>query len=149
LRDRWTDDVVRHQPDWLSVMVGINDIHRWLHGVEGQAVTAAEFAEIYPRILERVAAETKAKLVLLDPFYMSTDRAAGSFRARVLDHLPSYLKTVEAMARRFKARHVRLHAMFQEQLKHHAPDRFCPEPVHPNSSGHLMMAHAWLRVMGW
>src|SRR4051812_47492548 len=30
LRNRWLDDVIRHQPDWLCVKIGINDLHRTL-----------------------------------------------------------------------------------------------------------------------
>lgn len=152
LANRWTDDVIRHEPDYLSIMIGINDIHRWLHKVQGQSVSPEEFAELYPVILDRVKKELRLpgeRIVLVDPFYISTDAAAGSFRAVVLEHLPSYLKTVHAMVRKHKTRHVRLHEVFQKQLKHHSPDRFCPEPVHPNPSGHLVMAHAWLQAMGW
>ncbi len=28
LRDRWSDDTLRNKPDWLSVKIGINDLHR-------------------------------------------------------------------------------------------------------------------------
>jgi len=34
LRNRWHDDVLRHRPDWVSVMVGINDLHRVLRGTQ-------------------------------------------------------------------------------------------------------------------
>ncbi|MFC1461708.1 GDSL-type esterase/lipase family protein, partial [Verrucomicrobiota bacterium] len=27
---RWKDDVLRHRPDWLSIKIGINDLHRFL-----------------------------------------------------------------------------------------------------------------------
>ena len=30
LRNRWTDDVLRNQPDWLSIKIGINDLHGYL-----------------------------------------------------------------------------------------------------------------------
>jgi lysophospholipase L1-like esterase len=149
LGDRWTDDCIRHQPDWLSVKVGINDIHRWLR--QGEAPVAPdEFAEIYDEILTHARRETKARLVLVDPFYCSIDRHSGSFRSRVLRHLPKYLRTIERMAKKHRARHVRTHRLFQELLKHHPADHFCPdEPVHPNASGHLVIAHAWLKAVGW
>jgi acyl-CoA thioesterase I len=149
LFNRWTDDVIRHQPDWLSIKIGINDVHRWLHQVQGASVSAEEFADLYEKILARVKKETKAQVVLVDPFYISTDTSSGSFRTLVLQTLPSYQKTVAAMAKKYKTRHVKLHDMFQTQLQHTAPDRWCPEPVHPNPSGHLLMAHEWLKSVGW
>lgn len=149
LFNRWTDDVIRHQPDWLSIMIGINDVHRWLMNVQGQSVTPEEYAEIYPKILERVKKETKAKLVIVEPFYISIDEAPGTWRSRMQSELTKYRKTAEKLAKQHKAPFVRMHAMFQRQLRNHPADKFCPEPVHPNATGHLHMAHEWLKTMGW
>lgn len=149
MMNRWTDDVIRHQPDWLSIKIGINDIHRWLRQVPDAAVTPDEFAQMYDTILARVAKETKAKVILVDPFYISTDRDPTSFRSLVLEHLPSYIKTVERMSKKYKTRRVKTHDAFATLLKHNVPDRFCPEPVHPNPAGHLVIAHEWLKAMGW
>ena len=148
LHDRWTDDVIRHQPHWLSVKIGINDLHRYLDGVP-ESVSPHEFAELYDGVLGRARDETKARLVLVDPFYMSTDRRGPGRRADVLKLLPTYIRTVHAMARKYRARLVETHQMFQQQLKQHHPDVFAPEPVHPNPTGHLLIAHAWLKTMGW
>lgn len=37
---------------------------------------------------------------------------------------------------------VRTHEMFRKLIRHQRPDVFCPEPVHPNHTGHLAMAEA-------
>ena len=149
LAERWTDDVVRHQPDWLSIKIGINDIHCWLGEVPDRAVDPEAYAELYELILARTRRETSARLVLVDPFYISTDRTGDRFRASVLEHLPCYLRTIKALAARYKARHVRTHEAFARLLRHDGPDRFCPEPVHPFRSGHIVIAHAWLQALGW
>lgn len=149
LSNRWTDDCIRFQPDWLSIKVGINDIHRWLRKVPDASVTAEEFAELYDRILSEAKKRTRAQFVLVDPFYISDDTDPHSFRHEVLKHLPSYIKTVEAMARKYKARRVKTHEMFQKAIRHRAPEYLCPEPVHPYPTGHLHIAMEWLKVMGW
>lgn len=148
LRDRWTDDVIRHGPDWVSVKVGINDLHRWLFHPD-VPVPPELFHETYDQILNRIRSETNARITLIDPFYISTDRSSGSIRTTVLKKLPKYLNVVEALAQKYRARHVKTHALFQQQLKHHLPDVFCPEPVHPYASGHMIIAHGWLDAMGW
>jgi len=53
LSNRWTDDVIRHRPDWVSIMIGINDVHRWLAKTP-DAVSAKEYAQLYDGILARV-----------------------------------------------------------------------------------------------
>lgn len=145
LAGRWSDDVIRHHPDWLSVKIGINDLTGYRRNNPQRNVSPGEFAELYDCILDRAKRETDAGFILADPFYISTDRSPGS----VLDLLPQYIATVEKMAGKYNARRVRTHEMFQEQLKCHAPDRFCPEPIHPNLSGHLLIAYAWLQAVDW
>ncbi len=149
LYNRWTDDVIRHQPDWVSIMIGINDVHRWVNKVEGASVSPEEYADLYPKILDRVKKETKAKLVLIEPFYMSIDHEPGSYRGNIFQKLKLYQSTAEKLARQHKAPYVRFHQMYQKLLKLHPSDRFCNEPVHPNLSGHLTMAHEWLKAVGW
>lgn len=146
---RWSDDVIRHQPDWLSIKIGINDVHRWYSQAPGLSVSPEEFEDLYRQILERTAKETRAQVVLVDPFYISTDRAQGTQRAAILERLPKYIRVVEKLARAHKARRVRTHELFQAALKHHPPEFFCPEPVHPFASGHLLIAHGWLQAVGW
>jgi len=146
LRDRWTDDVLRHRPHWLSVKIGINDLHQ--HLGDGP-ITPKVFEEAYRDILTRAKKRCNPRMLLIDPFYMSTDKDSGSFRATVLKLIPSYIRVVHKMAREFKALSVRTHDLFKAQLRHRAPDAFCPEPVHPNASGHLVIAHGVLKALGW
>ena len=148
LADRWTDDVVRHQPDWLTILVGINDLHRHLRGVD-EPVSPEEYARHYDGILGRARAETSAKLVLIEPFYISVEARAGTRRRRVLDLLPTYTAIVRDLASRYETRFVAAHDAYQAALAHHPGDLFCPEPVHPNpNAGHLLLANAWLDAVG-
>ena len=144
LKGRWSEDALQHDPDWLSVMIGINDLHRTLRK-EMPSIAADLYEEVYDHILSRVPKETR--LVLLDPFYMMTGKDADSFQKQVLDLLPKYLAVVEAMAKKYGALHVKTHEMFQKQLRYRKPDYFCPEPVHPNRRGHMMIAHEFWRVI--
>ncbi len=140
LRNRWHDDVMRHDFNWLSVKIGINDLHRNCRGGLPE-FTVAKFQEDYDAILEQtVAKKGDAKLILIDPFYISTDFNDQSFRGIVLKLLPEYLDVVEQLSQKYKALHLKTHDMFQRLLQNHDPDEFCPEPVHPNRAGHLAMA---------
>ncbi len=149
LTDRWTEDCINHQPHWISIKIGINDIHRWLRAFEGQSTGPDDFALLYDRLLTRIQKETKAKVILVDPFYISTDRHEDSFRSQVLKHLPQYLKAINTLAKKYQTRHVKTHRVYQTLLERYEADQFCAEPVHPNPSGHLVIAHAWLKAMGW
>jgi lysophospholipase L1-like esterase len=142
LQARWTDDVLRHRPDWLSVKIGINDLHNALADPQN-GVTPRRFRNAYDDILARTVSKLpRCRILLIDPFYISLERSPNTWRRTVLDALPAYLRVVHSMSRRYKTRLVRTHAMFQKLLEHYEADTFCAEPVHPNLTGHLAIAEA-------
>ncbi len=146
MKERWRDDVLYHKPDRLSIKIGINDLHSHLRGVEG-GVSPQLFAEVYDELLGLTQAELGCPVVLLTPFYISTDRDGNTFRKQVLDLLPQYIDTVVWMSEKYGTRLVRLHDVFQEQLRYRDADTFCPEPVHPNHAGHMVIAQALMEVL--
>ncbi len=148
LRDRWDDDVISQNPDWVSIMVGINDLHLMLRGAP-EPVPPDLYRQAYTQCLRMTVEKTSAKLILMDPFYMSRATDPHSWRTTVLKVLPEYIDIVSELAEKFDAIHVRLHEMFQEVLEYRPTDFVCPEPVHPNPTGHLMIAHEWLKAVGW
>ena len=147
LQQRWTDDVLFHQPDWLSIKIGINDLHRTLMG-NAEPVPPARFHDVYDEILQRTRVELPAcQILLIDPFMISREFNPNSFRKSVLDLLPEYLAVVDTMSRKYQTRILHTHAMFQKLLQYHAGDCFCPEPVHPNPTGHLAIAEAIYQLL--
>jgi len=141
LAERWTDDVIRHEPDWLSILIGINDLHSSLRQMEAM-VPVELYREKYEEILARTRDEVGAQVLLLDPFYISADGGNGSWRSIVLEALPAYIEVVQEMAAKFGCRHIATHDLFTQHLEHRESEDFCPEPVHPGPAGHMIIANA-------
>ena len=146
LRDRWEDDVIRHKPDWLSILIGINDLHTYLLNSQ-PCVSVDVYRQAYDDILRATREKTEAKIVLLDPFYISTAHESQGFRATVLETIPDYIEVVREMAAKYETLHVPMHDIYQAHLKYRDAEIFCPEPVHPNHSGHIVMANALLDAL--
>ena len=70
-------------------------------------------------------------------------------RATLLKAIKDCVAVVHEIAAEFDALCTPLYAIFQEHLNCRAADTFCPKPVHPDPGGHLVIAHAWLKTMGW
>jgi hypothetical protein len=51
------------------------------------------------------------------------------------------------MSKKYDTPLVRLHDMFQKQLEYRDAETFCPEPVYPNRSGHLLIAEEVFKVL--
>ena len=139
LRARWDEDVMAIEPDWLSIMIGINDVHRRIEEPDDGAAIAA-YRSDFISILNDVQ-EFRPRLVILDPFYIASEATgADAAQMRILERLAGYIEVVEEMVERTGALRVRTHRMFQDQLTYRPPAYFCPEPVHPHPTGHLMVA---------
>jgi len=147
LQARWKEDVLEQEYTWLSVKIGINDLHRWLCD-PATGVSPEQFEESYHCILDQAkTARPDAQLLLIDPFYVAKTPAEEDFMKTVLATLPRYIDTVQKMSETFGARHVRTHDVFQALLQHKEPSLFCPEPVHPFPIGHLVIAEAVYRTL--
>lgn len=143
LRSRWHDDVVWHKPDWLSVKIGINDINHWLCGVKPELRSPEAFARIYDQVLALTRTRLPStQILLIEPFYMSRDTDADSYRAKVLAGLTDYIAVVHTMHKKYGTRLVRAQELFNAALEHNHPQVFGDEPVHPNATGHLLIAEA-------
>ena len=142
LLNRWTDDVLRHEPDWISIKIGINDLHGYLSD-PANGISPEKFEEACQKIMKSTReALPRCQILLIQPFYISRESSKDSFRRSVLDLLPRYLKIVETMSKQYKTRLLKTHDMFQNLLKYYGPDVFCNEPVHPNLTGHIAIASA-------
>lgn len=144
LQQRWSDDVLRHKPDWLSIKIGINDLHSFLgNPSDVNAVKPDVYERAYDDILARTRkALPRCRILLIDPFYISIENTPNLWRRKVLDLLPSYIGIVHKLSRKYKTRLVETHSIYQKLLKLRDSDTFCGEPVHPNQVGHLVIAEA-------
>ena len=146
LRERWLDDVIPNDPDWLSVMIGINDLHSYL-GDPAAGVSPEKYREDYDWILGQTVEKTSAQLVLLTPFYVSVDGSGDTFRSQVMGLIPRYIEIVHEMSEKYSTKLVETHNIFQRHLKFRESETFCPEPVHPNRAGHTVIAMALMDAL--
>ena len=82
LEGRRDEDALRHRPDWLTVLFGINDQHRTLNGGEG-AVPPERYETIYRGILQAATDCSDPSLVILDPFYIAKPEDADEQQKKV------------------------------------------------------------------
>jgi lysophospholipase L1-like esterase len=141
LRSRWDDDLLSYKPDWVSIMIGINDINRFLSND-----TELQNPENFEKIYNQIIADTKAalpdcKIVLLAPFYMSRGHSTqNAYRTKLWDLLPTYIGTVKKMSEKYDTMYMDTQELFQYQLKYNHPSVYGVEPVHPNSTGNMLIA---------
>lgn len=144
LEVRWDRDVLALRPDWLTVMIGVNDVWRSFDeraSMRELAVPPAVFEKIYDGLLVRARPHLRG-LVLLSPFHAQPDRT-DAMRTMVVE----YGALVKRLAARHGAFFVDTQAAFDWMLFHIPFVQLAPDHVHPTLLGHTVIANALLTAL--
>ncbi len=142
---RWQTDVLDLRPDWLSVMIGTNDIWRQfdLPRQPETHVLPDEYAQTLDALVTRTLPSVP-NIVLMTPFYLEPNRA-DSMRRRV-DEYGSLMKEI---ASKHGTLFVDTQAAFDQVLTSYYPATLAWDRVHPNQTGHMILARAFLEAIGF
>lgn len=144
LKARWSTDVFDLKPDWLVVMIGVNDVWRQFDLPLQKEIHV--LPDVYARTLDELVAATKPKvkgLVLMSPFYIEPN-PADAMRAR----MDEYGAIVKKTAKKHGALFVDTQAAFNGALQHMHANNLAWDRVHPNNIGHAIIAKAFLNAVG-
>jgi lysophospholipase L1-like esterase len=144
LAERWETDVIAEQPDWLSVMIGINDVWRTFDNGGNGAVDIDEYESTYRRLLAEAVERTGCRLIVAEPYMIEADRS-NPMRAR----MDAYGQVAGALAAEFGAILVRTQAAFDRALDSTPAGAWADDRIHPNLEGHGIIAIEYLRALEW
>jgi lysophospholipase L1-like esterase len=142
---RWQADAIDQQPDWLSVMIGINDVWRQFDSPLRTEIHVGleEYTTILRSLLAAVRPSLKG-LVVCSPYVIDAN-PADPMRA----DMDRYGAAARELAREFNAIFVDTQAPFDAYLRHHHPNQLCWDRIHPSATGHALIAKAWLDAVGF
>ncbi len=138
MRKRWQEDCVSLQPDWVSILIGINDT--WRRFDSGLVTTATEFEEHYRAMLDDVRTRTNANLILCEPFLLPTPEDRIAWR----EDLDPKIHIVRALAREYGAIYIPFDGIFAQASARQELTYWAADGVHPTAAGAALMAKAWL-----
>ena len=139
LKQRWERDCINHQPDILSVLIGINDVWRQYTERLDEAVFLEEYELTYKRLLTLVKDKNDCQLVLMQPFMFCNDTDNPMFEA-----LQDFIAVVDNLAKQFDAVLVPLQDSLNKQMKKVSPDKWSNDMVHPFVWAHAWIAQRWI-----
>ncbi len=145
LKARWQTDVLDLKPDWLSIMIGTNDV--WRQFDMPRQKECHVMPEEYERIYEELISQTKPKLkglILMTPFYIESN-PQDAMRAQ----MDRYGAIVKKLATKHDAIFVDTQAAFNATLKHLYAATLAWDRVHPNQIGTMVIARAFLNAIGY
>ena len=145
LKGRWQSDVIDLKPDWLSIMIGINDVWRQFDSPLQPEIHV--YLDEYESTLRELAARSQPSLkglVLMTPFYIEPNRS-DAMRAM----MDRYGAVVKRVADDHSTLFVDTQAAFDRALETFYPATLAWDRVHPNQTGHMILALAFLNAVGF
>lgn len=145
LKARWQEDVLDQQPQWLAIMIGINDV--WRQYDVPFIKEWHVYKEEYEDTLRKLISESKPKvkgLVLMTPFYLESN-AQDKMRAT----MDEYGLIVRKLADEFGVHFVDTQAAFNPVLEQLYAATLAWDRVHPTAAGHMVLARAFLDAVGF
>jgi len=142
---RWQTDVLDLAPDWVSIMIGANDVWRQFDSPR-QPEKHVPIDE-YEKTLEELVRSTLARvrgIVLITPYYIEPNPA---------DAMRAAMDRYGAVVRRLAAKHGTLlvdsQAAFDAALKTYYPATLNWDRVHPDHVGSMVLARAFVSAIGF
>ena len=139
LERRWETDVMERKPDWVSVLIGINDVWRQFDSpyIPETHVSPEDFEATYTRLIERTLPTVKG-MILMTPYFMEPNKQ-DPMRVR----MDEYGAIVRKLAEKYD-----LQAAWDELFKHMHPCNIAWDRIHPNQTGCMYIAKQFLKAVG-
>jgi len=145
LEKRWQEDVLDQKPDWLSIMIGTNDV--WRQYDTPFIKEWHVYPDRYEAGLRALVERTKplaGGLVLMTPFYLESNKQDAMRRT-----MDEYGTIVKRVAEEAGALFIDTQAAFDAVLKELYSATLAWDRVHPTQAGHAVLARAFLKAVGF
>lgn len=143
LLERYEVDLKQLRPDFVSILIGINDT--WRRFDSGLYTSAEQFEKNYRTFLSNVRKDfPETKILMIEPFMLEGDADKKEFRS----DLDPKIEKVRGLAREFADYYVPLDGIFYQygtttvglrQLSY--------DGVHPTDLGHSVITEAILKTL--
>lgn len=141
LQERWKADCIDLKPDWISILIGINDC--WRRYDRNDPTSVESFESGYRDILMQIKENLSSKIILCEPFVLPYPEDRKTWRV----DLDPKIAAVRDLAREFGCLYIPLDGLFAEASVLKPPSFWAADGVHPTQAGHALIANAWLRTV--
>lgn len=143
-------DIINLRPDYMSILVGVNDV--WHEFNFGNGVSAEKYEKIYSMLIEEIKAELPdIKIMIMEPFCLrgtATDNNEeypdkwNIFNAEVRKRA----EKARLIAEKYDLCFVPLQQKFDEMSSNTENEYWLGDGVHPMAMGHELIAREWLKA---
>lgn len=149
LHARVRRDMVNLKPDYMSILIGVNDA--WHEYTQQNGVDAVKFEKLYDMLIEELRRDLPdTKLMILEPFVLPGCKTDNNeehphrwefFR----DEVALRAQAAQRIAQKYDLPFIPLQQTF-DQVNADAPadGYWLADGVHPTTAGHTLIKRAWI-----
>lgn len=147
---RIVKDITNIKPDYMSLLVGVNDVWRAFDSNNGTGIK--RFEKIYDIFLDEMKQELPdTKLIIFGAFVLEGRATTNTpeqpdrykkFRAEV----EKVAEVTKALAEKYGYKYIDLQKIFDEAEKNTPASELLSDGVHPTLKGHELIKNEWLKA---
>lgn len=143
LRRRWARDTLPLLPDWISILIGVNDCWRYCSQAGGFSPDA--FQASFRRLIQASQeALPFSRLILCQPFLLEVSPVEREWTA----DMEQRQLAVQALSEEYDLPLVPFQSALNRAAQNHPPERLLEDGIHPTPLGHRLLADCWLETLG-
>ena len=136
-------DVWNHEPDVLSIMIGVNDV--WHDIIRNNGVDIERYEKVYRMIIEDTKKRfPNIKIILCEPFVLKGWSTKDNMQR--FSEVWDYAKVVPKLAKEYNCFFLPLQCHLEKKAKEYGVDYYLQDGVHPNVAGAQLIADKWVEL---
>lgn len=140
---RYTEDFKVLKPDFISILIGINDV--WRRYDQNDPTSIEDFKSNYTQLLTQIKTDLPhTQIMLIEPFVLHSlpDRRAWH------EDLDPKIQVVRELANEFADYYLPLDGLFASLCAtSYSPSDIALDGVHPTDTGHSIIAYEYLKLL--
>ena len=142
-------DIINLKPDYMSLLIGVNDVWHELGGNNG--IAPEKFEKIYCMLIEEIKeALPEIKIMLLEPFVLPGGATNDDEDPTVWQRFNTLVRANAAAAKRVAEKYslpfIELQAGFDALCEKAPASYWLADGVHPTAMGHCFIKDQWLKT---
>jgi lysophospholipase L1-like esterase len=136
-------DIINLKPDYMSILIGVNDV--W-HEVKRQdGVSAEKYEKIYDMLISEVLeALPDIKIMIMEPFVLKSSETQEHWEVFTAE-VAKRAAAAKRIAEKYGFVYVPLQEKFDEMVEKQPEPYWTMEGVHPTEAGHELITEEWLK----
>ena len=147
---RIKEDIINLKPDYMSILIGVNDV--WHELLRNSGVEADKFEKLYDMLISEIKEELpNIKIVILEPFCLRANATDNT--EEIPDRWNIFSTEVKKradkarkIAEKYELPFITLQDKFDEVAKETGNAYWLFDGVHPSLMGHELIKREWLKV---